>query len=1198
MTEPVAPLRGRRLDARFTLLEKLGAGGQGEVWRAHDDTRGIDIALKVSTAAGASHEAVLAAFEREHAIASRLNHSSVLKVFPPHCLGETIVLPMELATGGDLRRLRGAGYLDIIPVLLDIAQALEHAHERGIIHRDLKPGNVLFDARGCVKLADFGAAGTTSTTAAAARLQGLSPFTASPEQLRGEAPTETDDIYGLGALAYELLSGYPPYYPHFDLRRAQSEPVPKLVPTRQIPPLLSALVMRMLAKDRRERPHSMREVIDELDAALNDTLAFDFESIADPAQGAQASANPSATPKKESGEADGHAVRASAGALESASSASAGAQEAIAGGTPDAAAAAHDDDDGEVDDGPDLALIPELLVANALVVHHSKTKQAPSPTQAAAQPVPKTTTPSTQAPAGVANEQPRLAARTPTADARQGAVPTEDSSRKLSGDETLVMPRPPEWWDAGASADEREHPSTSVPGSTRAPTQQAAPPATMTHQARQETQSGAQVDPSWANRTQQLPHERPASPAAATRDKLSQVDPSWANRTQQLPQERPTSPAATTRDKLAQVDPSWANRTQQLTREPTTGPAPAARAKLAAATAPPNTRVTPTQPGLAEPSWIKAASAQRQVGSALAGPPLQQRVEQVEQRDRTQRRPPTQPPPHLAAAGVGSIGLSMTTERTLWGDLQLDAIPRVNRLEPIPRRRWPIILVGALTGIAIAVFYWLPRYAPQGLPLDFATFTQAAQKFAASRLSASTAPGGESADPAPQLDAKLQTERVAFDQRLGELEKRGAGVWGGPEFAMAKMRAAESVGARDAGNTQVALDRLADASKLLDAVEARAAQALDDQLAAGQKALAAGQAEVAAEAFDLARRIDPNDKRIAEGQRHTHNLNGVLPLIADAENAEGARNYSRAIQDYKQALGLDPGNDKARTGLARATASLNEENYAKAVGSGFAALGAGRLDDARSAFETARSLRPNGTEAADGLRHVGAAQAAKGYTSLRQRAAGLEAQERWDEAVQAYDSALKLDPSLAFAQEGKNRAASRAELGAAMQAIIDRPERLSSGSVREQARSLLVTANQQMTSGPVLRSQIARLELLLPDYEKSARVDSSTRSDSAWRLDASHSSSDTGVVSTRLDSPARSDLDKPVRLSLVSDNATAVAIPSIGQFGTFAKRDIELKPGRYTIIGTRDGYRDIRRDITVSPGQGNQTINVSCSDPI
>jgi len=75
-------------------------------------------------------------------------------------------------------------------------------------------------------------------------------------------------------------------------------------------------------------------------------------------------------------------------------------------------------------------------------------------------------------------------------------------------------------------------------------------------------------------------------------------------------------------------------------------------------------------------------------------------------------------------------------------------------------------------------------------------------------------------------------------------------------------------------------------------------------------------------------------------------------------------------------------------------------------------------------------------------------------------------------------------------------------------------------------------------------------------------------------------------------------MDKPVHLSLVSDNATDIAIPSIGQFGTFARRDIELKPGRYTVIGTRDGYREVQREITISPGQESQTIRVSCSDPI
>src|SRR6185437_1108524 len=192
MTEVLSPPpAGRRLETRYTLLEKLGAGGQGEVRRAHDEVRGVDIALKILSPSMAHDEAAWAALQREFEITSRLRHPSILKVFPPERDAQTVALPMELAGGGDLRRLRGAGYLEIVPVLLEVAKALEYAHERGVVHRDLKPGNVLFDSRGQVKLADFGVAGTVESAAAvqsgasatdkpleSAKL-GLSPFTAS-----------------------------------------------------------------------------------------------------------------------------------------------------------------------------------------------------------------------------------------------------------------------------------------------------------------------------------------------------------------------------------------------------------------------------------------------------------------------------------------------------------------------------------------------------------------------------------------------------------------------------------------------------------------------------------------------------------------------------------------------------------------------------------------------------------------------------------------------------------------------------------------------------------------------------------------------------------------------------------------------------------------------------------------------------------
>ena len=1164
MTEAETPLNGRRVDSRFTLLEKLGSGGQGEVWRAHDETRGVDIALKVPPANGVPNDTLLAAFEREHAIAARLDHPNILKIFQPHHSGDVVVLPMELASGGDLRRLRGAGYLDIIPVLLDIAQALEHAHERGVIHRDLKPGNILFDSRGRVKLADFGAAGTTSTTAADARKQGLSPFTASPEQLRGEAPSEGDDIYGLGALAYELLSGYPPYYPQFELRRAQEEPVPPLKPTRQIPPLLQALVTRMLAKDRRERPVGMREVIDELDAALNDTLAFEFETV-------------------EEGEASADAVSASpAEAGQPAQGAAPSTQRPDPASLPKPRFARDEDDEENEDDessedDSNSSVIPELLMANSLVVNPSggsrtgKKNSAPAPA------------PQKSVAAQVHSEIRATAPAAPASTAQAEYAAQKAVSEESVNNETMRLPPSmvEELYGPAAAREVVEDPIHNE-------TAQLPPPA---------ADARSRIAASLA-RSQAAMHGRASQPTASSRVAGSQASSAPAAKPKQQSVSAP--PPVHTRPPLkTDIAINWPHGSAaagQPSAGASNGASVLAGRGLAAAQQP---SIAPPAAGARNPAsgsfpaggapgnsanpGITAAAA----STAASMAPMHANTNQTPPNPPAYRQPPGPAlhQPSLAAAGAVGAGAQIISDRPLWDSLQLDAVPRVQRLEPIRNRRWPVVLLGVLAAVAVAVFYWLPRYAPDGLPLDLSAWTHGIKGQAAPSSSSSTstdaasAAGADTADGS--ADAKLQATRENFDRRLAALESRGAGVWGGPEFAMAKTRAAEAVGAGDAGNTRIAQERLADASHLLDQVESRAPQALAMQIAAGQKALAAGQQEVAKQAFEFAYRIDPNDKRIADWQRHTRNLGGVLPLLADGQNAESAGDYSRAAQDYSDALRLDPGNDKAKAGLARANAAFGDDNYAKAVGTGFAALGAGRIDDARAAFKKALAIRPNGPEAEEGLHRLSAEQSSeqtsRGFTSLRQKGASLESQERWDDAVQVYDQALQSDPSLAFAQEGKDRAAARAELGASLQALIDRPERLASQSVRSQAKALLATANQQSPSGPVLRSQITRLGILLPDYESSA-----------W---SGTSAADAGPSRVAL-------LDKPVRLSLVSDNSTAISIPSIGQFGTFAKRDIELKPGRYTVIGTRDGYREVQREVTIAPGQESQTISVSCSDPI
>jgi tetratricopeptide (TPR) repeat protein len=355
--------------------------------------------------------------------------------------------------------------------------------------------------------------------------------------------------------------------------------------------------------------------------------------------------------------------------------------------------------------------------------------------------------------------------------------------------------------------------------------------------------------------------------------------------------------------------------------------------------------------------------------------------------------------------------------------------------------------------------------------------------------------------------AKFAADRTEFNRRFALLEAHGAANWAGPELERARALAAESVGARDAGSLALAQQRLDEASRVLDAIERTPpARPVANPFAPMPAPPAVPGAAVAA---------------------------GVAPGSATAAAATAPRSDSSA-----------------------ASPGFGDDAYAKAAGEGFAALGAGQLEKARRAFERARALRPDGPEAREGLRRVEAARNRSTFGLRRAEAEDLEDEEHWQDALDAYDSVLRQDPSLAWAQEGRARAGARLQLGDSLQALIDHPDRLANSRVRSEAGTLLQYAEQQSSVGPVLRAQITQLTTLLPA------------------------------------------LAKPVRLSLVSDNLTQVTIPSVGSFGSFARRDIELRPGRYTVIGTRDGYREVRRDITVSPGEEYLTVNVSSSEPL
>jgi hypothetical protein len=249
---------GRGLAGRYVLKERLGDGGHAEVWAAQDASSGQLVALKFMHLRACSVEEALPVLRHEARMARFLDHPGVLRVEEPLRDGDTVFLPMEYAPGGSAAQLRGTSWRRIVPVLVEVARVLEHAHARGIVHRDIKPGNVLFAADGSVRLADFGTSTETGSSDAPAN---GSPFSASPQQLRGEAASPADDVYGLGALAHELLTRYPPFYPHFDARRVQEQDPPRPVPARPAPVALLDLVQAFFAAgaaggDRNTRSHA------------------------------------------------------------------------------------------------------------------------------------------------------------------------------------------------------------------------------------------------------------------------------------------------------------------------------------------------------------------------------------------------------------------------------------------------------------------------------------------------------------------------------------------------------------------------------------------------------------------------------------------------------------------------------------------------------------------------------------------------------------------------------------------------------------------------------------------------------------------------------------------------------------------------------------------------------------------------------
>ena len=278
----------------------------------------------------------------------------------------------------------------------------------------------------------------------------------------------------------------------------------------------------------------------------------------------------------------------------------------------------------------------------------------------------------------------------------------------------------------------------------------------------------------------------------------------------------------------------------------------------------------------------------------------------------------------------------------------------------------------------------------------------------------------------------------------------------------------------------------------------------------------------------------------------------VKRLIASADRLAAAGSLSSAQAGFQEALRLDPQSREARAGLQRVKSRMAEEEFRRWMAEGLAALNAGDAAAARMRLLKARALRPDAAEVKEALAQAEGRLRSARIEALRRKASASEQREDWADALAAYEEALALEPNLQFALQGKEHASALAGLERRMAFFVGQPEALGSDTQLDQAVRLLQDIQAAPPAGPRFAAEAEKLKALV----QTAKT--------------------------------------PVRITIESDHLTDVSVYRVGKLGRFDARDLNLRPGTYILVGSRDGYRDERLELVVKPGPEPIRVTLIC----
>jgi tetratricopeptide (TPR) repeat protein len=470
---------------------------------------------------------------------------------------------------------------------------------------------------------------------------------------------------------------------------------------------------------------------------------------------------------------------------------------------------------------------------------------------------------------------------------------------------------------------------------------------------------------------------------------------------------------------------------------------------------------------------------------------------------------------------------------------------------------WVVPLLLLLAVLAVVVVFWLPgRIDPQTLPPIVA-------KKDVSPVLVKAKDGTAKEEPSPWSEAQLAKLRKEAQDMLADLldvqfqlEEIGVEQWAEGRVTQAKVVATEGDAQYRERQFIEAKASYGRALEALHAVLDSAPMVLQENLERAHRAIDDGQSEVAHTALAVAAAIEPLNEELASLTQRAAALEQILSLLAQAGDAEERADLATAEGLLQQARALDPKHPRVRSELARVAAAHNSQRFNAAMSDGYLALDGDHFSQARSAFKKAAQLVPGAAETTSALQEVQSAETAFRLVRLQREGQAYESKEQWQDAVDVFEQARQIDDSLKFAQEGLNRSKARNQLDKQFRTTIDNPERLSDKEVAEATAELLRQANKISPRGPILQQQISQVGSLLQTA------------------------------------------NTPITVIMRSDMETEVTLRKVERLGRFQQQELTLRPGTYTAVGTRDGYRDVRRTFTVSHDRKVPAVVVTCTEQI